>query len=260
MSSAAADPAGAHPSPRPIRLRGPSWLDLRLVAGVVLVLVCVLLGARIVAAADESVDVWAAASDLAAGTTLSAEDLTVVAVRLFDATPAYLDADADLVGRVLDRPVSAGELVPGSALRAPSDRVSVALPVAAAAVPNGLHRGQLVDVYASGQDTQGGAVATRLVLAAAPVQAVDGGQGSFSSSSGTRQVVVSVDSAVAGALLSAIAGRDLALAVLDDLADPADRELPTQPAGPVVPTTGAPRPTESGSAAPTSGGVSRTTG
>ncbi len=255
MTAADAEPPGAHPSPLPRRLRGPSWLDLRLVTGVVMVLVCVLLGARVVAAADESVDVWAAAGDLSAGTTLTEADLVVVAVRLFDAAPAYLAADADLVGRVLDRPVRAGELVPGSAVRRPSDRVSVALPVAAAAVPNDLRRGQLVDVYASGQDAQGAPVTTRLVLAAAPVQAVDGGEGSFSSASGTRQVVVSVDSVDAAALLAAITGRDLALAVLDDLADPGDRALPTPLPAPVgVPSTGTSGPS------PSAGGPAGSTG
>lgn len=241
MKAADADAAGLPSAPRPNRLRGPSWLDLRLVAGVVLVLVCVLLGARIVTAADESVDVWAAAQDLSAGTTLSPDDLQVVAVRLFDVTGAYLDAKADLTGQVLDRPVRAGELLPGSALRRPSDRVSVALPVAAAAVPNGLRRGQLVDVYASGPDEQGGAIRTRLVLAAAPVQAVDGGQGSFSSTSGSRQVVVSVDSADAGALLAAIAGRDLALAVLDDLTEPEGRDVPRPPVPEPATTAGSTR-------------------
>src|SRR6476659_1229278 len=60
-------PAG--PSPR--RVRPPRWLDLRLVLGVLLVLGAVLLGARIVTAADATVPVWAAAGDLAAGTALT---------------------------------------------------------------------------------------------------------------------------------------------------------------------------------------------
>jgi len=229
-------------------LRGPSWLDLRLIGGVLLVLVSVLVGARVVSAADQSVSVWVAATDLSAGTTLRAEDVQAMPVRLFDSSSAYLQSTADLTGQVLDRPVRAGELLPASALREQSDRVSVALPVASTAVPLDLQRGQLVDVYATGEAPGGGAVQTRLVLAAAPVQAVDGGnQGTLSASSGIRQVVVSVSSADAGQLLAAIAGRDLAIAILDDLTEPADRQVPTRPAGvpapsttPTTPTTAAP--------------------
>ena len=246
-SSPVSGPAGAA-SPRPRRLRGPSWLDLRLIGGVLLVLVSVLVGARVVSAADQSVSVWVAATDLSAGTTLRAEDVQAMPVRLFDSSSAYLQSTADLTGQVLDRPVRAGELLPASALREQSDRVSVALPVASTAVPLDLQRGQLVDVYATGEAPGGGAVQTRLVLAAAPVQAVDGGnQGTLSASSGIRQVVVSVSSADAGQLLAAIAGRDLAIAILDDLTEPADRQVPTRPAGvpapsttPTTPTTAAP--------------------
>ncbi len=46
------------------RVRPPRWLDLRLVLGVLLVLGSVLLGARVVGAADATVPVWAAAGDL----------------------------------------------------------------------------------------------------------------------------------------------------------------------------------------------------
>lgn len=226
-------------SPRPRRLPGPSWLDLRLIAGVLLVLISVLVGARIVSAADQSVSVWAAATDLSAGTTLRAEDVQVLPVRLFDASTAYLRSTADLTGRILDRPVRAGELLPASALQEQSDRVSVALPVSATAVPLDLHRGQLVDVYATGESGGGGPAETRLVLAAAPVQAVDGaGQGALSASSGTRQVVVSIASDEAGELLAAIAGRELAIAILDDLTEPADRDVPTRVSGEPSPPTG----------------------
>ena len=55
------------PGPSPRRVRAPRWLDLRLVLGVLLVLGSVLLGARVVGAADATVPVWAVAGDLAAG-------------------------------------------------------------------------------------------------------------------------------------------------------------------------------------------------
>ena len=58
--------------------------------GVLLVLVSVLLGARVVGAADSTVPVWAASGDLAAGTVLAAGDLVAVDVRLDDAAGRYL--------------------------------------------------------------------------------------------------------------------------------------------------------------------------
>lgn len=235
-----ASTAGAA-SPRPRRLRGPSWLDLRLIGGVALVLISVLVGARVISAADQSVSVWAAATDLSAGTTLRAEDVQSMPVRLFDSSTAYLQSSADLTGQVLDRPVHAGELLPASALRQQVDRVSVALPVPSSAVPLDLHRGQLVDVYATGDGRDGSPAQTTLVLAGAPVQAVDGGsRGALSASSGMRQVVVSVPSEQAGALFAAIAGQDLAVAILEDLTGPAGRDGTAPPLGPSAPTTAAP--------------------
>ncbi len=66
-------------SPVSRRVRTPSWLDLRLVAGVVLVLVCVLIGVRVVSSADRTSRFWAASHDLSAGVVLAASDLHVVA-------------------------------------------------------------------------------------------------------------------------------------------------------------------------------------
>lgn len=217
--------------------------------GVLLVLVSVLVGARIVSAADQSVSVWAAARNLSAGTTLRSEDVQAVPVRLFDASTSYLQSTADLVGQILDRPVRAGELMPASSLQEPSDRVSVALPVPSTAVPLDLRRGQLVDVYATGEATGAAPAQTQLVLAAAPVQAVDGGsQGALSASSGLRQVVVSVPSEAAGPLLAAITGRELAVAILDDLTEPPGRSMPV----PTSPAATTPAEGSTSTAVPTS--------
>src|SRR3954463_12970508 len=85
-------PAEALPGPTPRRVRPPQWLDLRLVLGLLLVLGSVLLGARVVSAADATVPVWAAVGELAPGTLLTAEDLVAVDVRLDDAGEWYLSS------------------------------------------------------------------------------------------------------------------------------------------------------------------------
>ncbi|MGY1670187.1 SAF domain-containing protein [Geodermatophilus sp. SYSU D00710] len=238
--------AAAGPVPR--RVRPPRWLDLRLVLGVLLVLGSVLLGARVVSAADATVPVWSVAGDLAAGTELTATDLVAVEVRLGDAAGAYLSTGTDPAGRTLARTVRAGELLPRSALEEPQDLVQVALPVQAGYVPPGLARGQVVDVYGvtdpAGTTTGEGVT---LVVAAAPVQAVSGrAEGVLSTAATTVQVVIGVPAAEAAAVLGSIGGRPLVVVVhgsVDDAAAPAG--APGSTARPARPSASAPPSTPS---------------
>ncbi|MGY2065217.1 SAF domain-containing protein [Blastococcus sp. SYSU DS0619] len=207
-------PAG----PAPRRVRAPGWLDLRLVLGVLLVLASVLLGARVVSAADATVPVWSAADDLAAGTELTAEDLVVVDVRLDGAAGAYLSGSTRPEGRTLAQGVRAGELLPASALEEPADLVQLALPVQAGYVPPGLRRGQVIDVYAVADPAAGAAGpavgSVTLVVGGATVQALSGGSdGVLSTSTTTVQVVIGVAADEAADVLAAIAGRPLVVVV-----------------------------------------------
>ncbi|MGY2081808.1 SAF domain-containing protein [Modestobacter sp. SYSU DS0657] len=204
------------------RVRPPRWLDLRLVLGVLLVLGSVLVGARVVTAADATVPVWSAGADLAAGTVLTAADLVSVPVRLDDVAGAYLSASTRPEGRVLARAVRAGELVPRSALEEVTGQVQLALPVQAGFVPPGLSRGQLVDVYAVADPAVGASLETGgdvdLVVGAAPVQAVTGrSDGVLSASTSTLQVVVTVPTDDAPVVLAAIGGRGLVVVVRDSV-------------------------------------------
>jgi hypothetical protein len=201
----------------PRRVRPPRWLDLRLVLGVLLVLGSVLLGARIVTAADATVPVWSVAGDLAAGTVLAEADLVPVDVRLDDAAGAYLATSTRPEGRTLARTVRRGELLPRSALEEPAELVQLALPVQAGYVPPGLVRGQVVDVYAvsdpasAARDDDTG---VPLVVAAAPVQAISGrSEGVLSTATTTVQVVVSVPADEAPEVLEVIDGRPLVVVV-----------------------------------------------
>ncbi|MGY1701624.1 SAF domain-containing protein [Geodermatophilus sp. SYSU D00766] len=241
--------------PVPRRVRPPRWLDLRLVLGVLLVLGSVLLGARVVSAADATVPVWSVAGDLAAGTSLEAADLVAVDVWLGDSAGAYLSTGTDPAGRTLARAVRAGELLPRSALEEPADLVQVALPVQAGYAPPGLARGQVVDVYGV-TDPAGTATGegVALVVAAAPVQAVSGrAEGVLSTATTTVQVVIGVPAAQAADVLGSIGGRPLVVVVhgsvdgavdgaVDDAVDDAvdGGASPTTPR-PTTPTT--PRPT-----------------
>jgi hypothetical protein len=206
------------PGPTPRRVRPPRWLDLRLVLGVLLVLASVLLGARIVSAADATVPVWAVTGDLAAGTELSPDDLVAVDVRLDDTAAAYLSTTTRPEGRTLSRAVREGELLPRSALEETDELVQLALPVQSGYVPPGLERGQLVDVYAVA-DPAAGATAVAdgsvtLVVRKAPVQAISGrSEGVLSTPTTAVQVVVAVSADDVADVLAAITGRPLVVVV-----------------------------------------------
>lgn len=144
------------------------WLDLRLVVGLVLVLGSVALGARAVAAADDTYRVWALTRDLGASSTLQDGDLVARSVRLEGSADRYVAADgAKPSGWVLTRAVGGGELLPrGAVVRSGSaDLRDVSLRVDRLTVA-GLRRGSVVDVYVV-PATRSGATATgppRLVL------------------------------------------------------------------------------------------------
>lgn len=252
------------PSPVPRRLRTPSWLNIRLVAGILLVLVSVIVGARVVTGAESSDQVWAAESDLAAGTVLVAGDLRAVTVGLANSAEAYLLSSTDPTGRVLSSPVRSGELLPRSVLAETSSMVDIALPIAAGYVPPSLQRGQLVDVYAldatpgnsapansspggaltpepgAGEQTTAASEVVTVVVQAAVVQLVAGGADrALTVGSSTVQVVISVEGEQAPGVFAAIAGKELVLAVRAPAGStpsgpgrPPDTGIPTPPATP----------------------------
>jgi hypothetical protein len=222
MSATPVTAAAGMSGPSPRRIRPPRWLDLRLVLGVLLVLGSVLLGARVVSAADATVPVWVATGDLAAGTQLTASDLRSADVRLGDAAGSYLSTGTRPEGRTLSRAVRAGELLPRSALDAVGELVQLALPVQSGYVPPGLERGQLVDVYAVADPAAGATGladgSVTVVVRKAPVQAISGrSEGVLSTPTTAIQVVVAVSADDAPDVLGSIAGRPLVVVVHDSV-------------------------------------------
>ncbi|MCW2606555.1 MAG: hypothetical protein JWO60_1248 [Frankiales bacterium] len=140
-------------SPKANRLASPSWLDTRLVLGVLLVLVSVVVGARVLSSASTTQAVLVAKRDLPAGATLTAEDLEVEEVRLDEEQTRRLlrapDGENRYVGSVVRRPVDAGEFVPLTALRvaAETEDRQFTLNVEVGHFPPGLAPGDVVDVY-----------------------------------------------------------------------------------------------------------------
>ncbi|MGB9378840.1 MAG: SAF domain-containing protein, partial [Mycobacteriales bacterium] len=202
-------------SPPARRIRRTSWLDLRVVTGVVLVLASVFLGARVVSAADASVRVWAVSRDLAAGTTLAADDLRPVRVRLVTDADRYVRASAALTGRTLTRSVGAGELLPRSALTSSPQGRLISLPVPLMHAPAALRRGQLIDVFATTKSATGNAGSTtERVLAGVPVQEVRPPSSGLSGGGADLAIVVRVRPEFVQRLVTAIRTSEIDVAIV----------------------------------------------
>ncbi len=214
--------ASSDVSPTAARSRQRSWRDPRIVVGVALVALSVLVGARVLARADETVAVLAARVPLSSGQTVRADDLTTVRLRFASGRDAdrYLPADAvPPEGSVLLRAVGAGELVPRDAVSTSDAPAVVQVPVALepGRVPAGLRPGSVVDVWVTPGESEVGSGdgdgEARLLLEAVPVLATarpGGGSG------GLRQVVVGVPPEAEGdlpAVLAALGTGDPVLVV-----------------------------------------------
>jgi hypothetical protein len=188
------------------------WIGLLIVAG------SVVLGARLLAAADESVQVWAVVDDHGAGSPVSSDDVVAVRVRFADDADLdrYLPADDPLPdGIVLARAIGGGELLPRAAIDTDpdADTVQVPLDLEPSRVPPSVDAGSVVDVWIGGTGARGKragevALSSVTVVAAPPVEE------SFAVT-GTRQLVLAVDEADVTPFLTA----------LDSLDDPVVRVL-----------------------------------
>ena len=188
------------PSPVPRRVATPSWLDLRLVLGVVLVLASVLAGAAVFSAADHRDAMVTATRDLAAGTILTSDDVDTAQVQLpAHGAGVYLSSTGAAVGKRLTRAVSAGELLPAAAVARVPARTTVTIPFAAGNAPE-LRPGQRIEVWVSTPTC-----ASVVLLPDVTVQDVHTDTGAFTTGTGGQDVVVSVEPALADRVVAALA-------------------------------------------------------
>jgi SAF domain len=188
-------------SPTPRRIATPSWLDLRLVLGVLLVLASVLVGAEVVSNAGRTYPVVAVTHDLAAGTVLTDDDVTLRQVQLpGHGKGIYLTAKEKAIGKRLQRPVSRDELLPAGAVTGVGAQVKLTVPLAAGNAPT-LHAGQRIEVWLSTSNC-----ASVVLLADVTVQSVHADAGSsLSDGNGGQDVVVDVEPAAADRVIQALA-------------------------------------------------------
>lgn len=220
--------AGAAPGPgvpAATRATTPGWRDPRLWVGVLLVAVSVAAGARLLASADDTVAVWALASDAGAGAEITEADLEVQRVRFADADrlDAYFATEDELPSPLrLVRAVGAGELLPRAAIGDPEasgDTVELPISVDPAQVPPSVRAGSVVSVYvldraadapagdgpsadAAGADAAD--VEAGPLLADATVVAAPSPESGFAAVSDRRQLVLAVSEEEAAWFLAAV--------------------------------------------------------
>lgn len=192
------------------RARTPGWRDPRIVVGVVIVAASVLLGARLMASADDTVGVWAVERDLPEGASLGTAQLERREVRFREPADAdrYVAATSDLPEDArLGRPMGAGELLPRSALASGSEPKLIEVPVSVAVndVPATVRPGSVVDVWVSAKTAATGEAVTSAlrVFDDVVVVSVPRSAGSLAPES-TRQVIIGVEPDQADVLAKAL--------------------------------------------------------
>jgi hypothetical protein len=199
-------------APKAIRSQRPGWRNPRLLLGIALVAGSVLLGARLMAAADDTVAVWSVARDLPAGAAVERGDLERRQVRFPDSETAdqYLGAEKALAaGATLNRPVAGGELLPRAALatQATADLVEVPVSVLSDDLPATVRQGSVVDVWVAPKVSAVGDAKVRAVPVLTDVVVVAVPRSSAGlAPQATRQVIVGVPAARAEDLGTALGG------------------------------------------------------
>lgn len=217
------DTSQAPLSPLARRAKVPSWLDLRLVSGVILVLAAIAVGASVISAADHRQSRWALTRTLSAGTILTAADIKPVRVQLGGADSNYLPVTEAVVGRELHAGMRAGQLLPRSELVVPTQGIAVTISLRASNAPTIVH-GDRVVVWVSTKSCQ-----AVVLLSDVLVQSVEKSDGSaFGSDAGTL-LVVRIPVADAQRVVSAedLDGAVIRVGVLSDTQpqEPVDTDL-----------------------------------
>lgn len=183
------------------RLRLRPWTDPRLLLGALLVLGATVLGARLVALGDDSVEYWAVASDARAGSAVGADDLVATRVRLDgDSADRYLRVEDQLPAELAElqwgRDVGAGELLDADSLarRGAADVRQLPLTVTEGAVPTDLAVGDDVEIWVGPGPGDDAGTTSQRVLAEARVLSSGADAGSLGGAL-ARTVLVEVPAA-----------------------------------------------------------------
>jgi hypothetical protein len=185
------------PEPTAQRLQRPSWRNTRLLVGVVLILLGTVLGAKVVASADDTVPMYAASAAIRPGDHLTSDNLRRVDVQLGAESARYLSARTVVADDSYAlRDIPEGELVPVGAVggRSAVSVQAVTVQVDANSA-RGLPANATVDVWVSPRDlqsTQERYLDATLSLQRVSVTPVTQDSGRFGASSSTMAVQLRV--------------------------------------------------------------------
>ena len=146
-------------------------LDPRLAIGIVLVVASIVGVVSLVATADDSIDVYAAASPLNPGDRVMSTDLVVRSVKLNESGEFYIHrGDLPVEGFIATRSIGVGELIPSSSL---GSHEGLSLTAVVVSPQGGLattvSSGASVDVWASAELEDGRYGAPGVIISAATV-------------------------------------------------------------------------------------------
>ncbi|HET7326171.1 MAG TPA: hypothetical protein VFJ14_02680 [Nocardioidaceae bacterium] len=185
-------------SPPARRLDRRRWRDPRLWVGLLLVAGSVVLGSRLLAAADDTVDVWVLSADVPAGQPIAAAALELDRVHFSDRATAesyLLGSEPPPEAAVAAHDLAAGEMLPRSAIGDPgaSDVLHLPVVVGASGAPDDLRVGDVVDVWVvPPQSADGDTGPATRVLEQVRVVSADRGAGPLGAAA-TRQVLLGLD-------------------------------------------------------------------
>lgn len=203
-------------SPSAARQRRIRWRDPKLWLGIVLVLVSVVVGARVLASADDTVAVWQLSRDIPAGSAVGPSDVRVTHVHFADRAVAgqYVLADQLLgAGLRATRDLQAGEMLAVSSVTSSAAPASRQLPlgVGASHAPADLRAGDHVEVWAVPSSSAGGSRTSEPTMVLRDVTVLSVGSGAVGVSA-ERQVLVRIVARTdVGTVLRQISGASVVL-------------------------------------------------
>lgn len=185
------------------------WFDPRFAIGLTLVVASVLGVLWLVASSDSSVHVYSARAALSPGDRIHRSDLVDERVRLPGLGSRYLTvADVPQEGLIVTRVVSAGELVPSTAVgSAAGVRVTSVVVTITGELARSIDSGAVVDLWSAVATTNGAfGPPTVLVSSATVVRLVKGD--SVIAADGSNSVELLVPRSSTARVLEAVANRD----------------------------------------------------
>ena len=181
-------------------MKTPNWFDLRLVAGVLLIIGSMVAGAVTIAAADSSTRVWAVTRDLAPGSVLTSEDVKPIKVRL-PSTDLYFAIDSkasEIVGMMVATQLFAGQPLTRPAVVNTAPATTLTVPLSSDQAPS-VARGQRIELWLSSRSCH-----ANVILPSVVVQDVQTGGGGAFGTSTAENVVIRVPASDAARVVTAL--------------------------------------------------------